>query len=65
MAPRHNPRIIKAFRSMKEYGFSEDVVKPVLKNLFKVFDKNWEFIEDESYRVLIDAIIEAEEGKVL
>ncbi|CAM8894829.1 unnamed protein product [Rhodiola kirilowii] len=59
MAP--NPRIIKAISAMKALGVSEDVVKPVLKNLFKVFEKNWEPIEEENYRALADAVFEYQE----
>lgn len=56
-----NPKVVKAFRAMKDLGFSEDKVKPVLKNLLKVFDKNWEPIEAENYSVLVDSIFEHDE----
>ncbi|KAL2463532.1 putative inactive histone-lysine N-methyltransferase SUVR2 [Forsythia ovata] len=62
MAP--NPKAVKACKTLKGMGYSEKVVKPVLKNLLKLYENNWEFIEDENYRVLIDAIIESEENKV-
>ncbi|XWS76201.1 hypothetical protein CRYUN_Cryun01aG0155200 [Craigia yunnanensis] len=62
MAP--NPRIGRAFRSMKEIGISEEKVKPVLKKLLKLYDKNWELIETENYRVLADAIFYEEDSKV-
>ncbi|XVE77969.1 hypothetical protein DITRI_Ditri13aG0107000 [Diplodiscus trichospermus] len=62
MAP--NPKIAQAFRSMKEIGISEDKVKPVLKKLLKLYEKNWELIEAENYRVLADAIFEEEDSKV-
>ncbi|XP_038874401.1 probable inactive histone-lysine N-methyltransferase SUVR2 isoform X4 [Benincasa hispida] len=62
MAP--NPRVTKAFRAMKEIGISEDKTKPVLKKLLKLYDKNWELIEEENYRVLADAIFDEEESKV-
>ncbi|XP_022758512.1 probable inactive histone-lysine N-methyltransferase SUVR2 isoform X2 [Durio zibethinus] len=62
MAP--NPRIVRAFRSMKEIGISEEKVKPVLKKLLKLYDKNWELIESENYRVLADAIFDEEDSKV-
>ncbi|XP_057965045.1 probable inactive histone-lysine N-methyltransferase SUVR2 isoform X2 [Malania oleifera] len=61
MAP--NPRVVSAFRAMKDLGIAEETVKPVLKNLLKLYDKNWELIEEESYRVLADAIFEYEETK--
>ncbi|XP_022727454.1 probable inactive histone-lysine N-methyltransferase SUVR2 isoform X2 [Durio zibethinus] len=61
MAP--NPRIGRAFRAMKELGISEEKVKPVLKKLLKLYDKNWELIESENYRVLADAIFDEEDSK--
>lgn len=62
MAP--NPRVSKAFRAMKDIGISEDMTKPVLKKLLKLYDKNWELIEEENYRVLADAIFDEEDSKV-
>ncbi|KAK8630528.1 hypothetical protein V6N13_079318 [Hibiscus sabdariffa] len=62
MAP--NPRIKQAFRSMEEIGISKEKVKPVLKKLLKLYDKNWELIESENYRVLADAIFEEDDSKV-
>ncbi|XP_043805112.1 probable inactive histone-lysine N-methyltransferase SUVR2 isoform X2 [Manihot esculenta] len=62
MAP--NPRVMKAFRAMKAIGLNEDKVKPVLKKLLKLYDKNWELIEEENYRVLADAIFDEDDSKV-
>ncbi|KAA8550711.1 hypothetical protein F0562_002395 [Nyssa sinensis] len=59
MAP--NPRVAKAFRAMRDLGIYEEKVKPVLKKLLKLYDKNWELIEEENYRVLADAIFDDEE----
>ncbi|KAB2003643.1 hypothetical protein ES319_D11G146100v1 [Gossypium barbadense] len=59
-----NPRIVQAFRAMKEIGIREDKVKPVLKRLLNLYEKNWELIESENYRVLADAIFDEEESKV-
>ncbi|KAL3850001.1 hypothetical protein ACJIZ3_011883 [Penstemon smallii] len=56
-------RIANAFRAMKSIGIKDDKVKPVLKNLLKLYDKNWELIEAENYRVLADAIFEKEEAE--
>ncbi|CAH9077737.1 unnamed protein product [Cuscuta europaea] len=63
MAP--SPRVVKAFRAMKDIGISEHKVKPVLKNLLKLYDKNWELIEEENYRALADAIFEKEEAQAV
>ncbi|CAI9107557.1 OLC1v1006935C1 [Oldenlandia corymbosa var. corymbosa] len=62
MAPR-NPRVTKAFGAMKDLGITEDKVKPILKSLLKAYDKNWAPIEEENYRVLIEAIFENEEAE--
>ena len=59
-----NPRAAKAFRAMRDLGIAEDKVKPVLKNLLKLYEKNWDYIEAENYRVLADAIFDNEEAMV-
>lgn len=59
-----NSRVAKSFHAMKAIGVSEDKVQPVLKNLLRLFDKNWELIEEENYRALADAIFEREEAEV-
>ncbi|XP_042495753.1 probable inactive histone-lysine N-methyltransferase SUVR2 [Macadamia integrifolia] len=58
-----NPRVGKAFAAMKAIGLNEEIVKPVLKNLWRLFDKNWDPIEEDNYRALADAIFEYEESK--
>ncbi|XP_076921015.1 putative inactive histone-lysine N-methyltransferase SUVR2 [Bidens hawaiensis] len=58
MAP--NPRVTRAFRAMRELGIPDERTKPVLKNLLRLYDKNWELIEHENYRVLADAIFDDE-----
>ncbi|XP_041008497.1 probable inactive histone-lysine N-methyltransferase SUVR2 [Juglans microcarpa x Juglans regia] len=63
MAP--NPRVAAAFRAMKDIGIKEDKVKPVLIKLLKLYEKNWELIEEENYRALADAIFEEEDTKVV
>ena len=62
MAP--NARVARAFRAMKVLGIPEEKVKPVLKNLIKLYEKNWELIEEENYRALADAIFELEDELV-
>lgn len=59
-----NPKVAKAFRAMKDLGISQEKVKPVLKSLLKLYEKNWELIEVENYRALADAIFEKEEAEV-
>ncbi|KAK9756851.1 hypothetical protein RND81_01G124900 [Saponaria officinalis] len=59
MAP--SARVKAAFKAMRAIGISETKTKPALKKLLQVFDKNWDAIEEENYRVLADAIFEYEE----
>jgi hypothetical protein len=58
MAPRPNPKIAAALQAMTEFGIPEAKVKRALKKLLKLFDKNWQLIEEENYRALLDAIFE-------
>lgn len=59
-----DPRVTAAFRAMKVLGIKEIMVKPVLKKLLKLYERNWELIEAENYRVLADAIFDEEDSKV-
>ncbi|CAL9242084.1 unnamed protein product [Arabidopsis halleri] len=61
MAP--NPHIKKAFMAMKALGIKDAQVKPVLKNLLTLYDKNWELIAEDNYRVLADAIFDSQEAQ--
>ncbi|XP_025645528.1 probable inactive histone-lysine N-methyltransferase SUVR2 [Arachis hypogaea] len=65
MAPP-NANVKAAYRAMAGLGISESQVKPVLKKLLKLYDKNWALIEEENYRALADAIFEPDdENQVL
>lgn len=61
MSKETKEKVANAFRAMKNIGISEDKVKPVLKSLLKLFDKNWKLIEEENYRALADAIFDRDE----
>ncbi|VFQ95690.1 unnamed protein product [Cuscuta campestris] len=63
MGPDSRNRIVNAFRATKALGISEEKVKPVLKRLLKIYNKNWDLIEEENYRSLLDAIFEYEEAE--
>ncbi|KAG6750697.1 hypothetical protein POTOM_045206 [Populus tomentosa] len=52
-----------AFKATRALGIRDEEVKPVLFNLLKLFDMNWELIEAEDYRALIDAYFESKESK--
>ncbi|CAL5014207.1 unnamed protein product [Urochloa decumbens] len=56
-------RARKALDAMKLLGFSKKQAFPVLKQLVKTFNNNWEPIEDECYRALVDAILDAEDSQ--
>uniref|UniRef100_A0ACD6A2F4 Uncharacterized protein n=1 Tax=Avena sativa TaxID=4498 RepID=A0ACD6A2F4_AVESA len=53
-------RAQQAVKAMKSLGISSKQSGPVLKRLLNVFDDNWALIEDENYRVLADAILDAQ-----
>ncbi|CAH9091691.1 unnamed protein product [Cuscuta europaea] len=63
MGPDSRKRIANAFRATKVLGISEEKVKPVLKRLLKLYNKNWDLIEEENYRSLFDAIFEYDEAE--
>ncbi|KAM7462380.1 hypothetical protein LguiA_030501 [Lonicera macranthoides] len=54
----HKAKVAKACKAMQGYGIADEKVKPVLKTLLRLYDKNWKHIEDENYRVLLDAIFD-------
>ncbi|KAL6971235.1 hypothetical protein U1Q18_030916 [Sarracenia purpurea var. burkii] len=58
MAP--SLKVAKACKALKDFGIPEEMVKLALKDLLNLYDKNWKLIEDENYRVLIDAIFDRE-----
>ncbi|KAJ7973533.1 Histone-lysine N-methyltransferase [Quillaja saponaria] len=61
MAP--DKRVSNAFSAMRALGIPDKEVKPVLKKLLKVYDRNWELIEEDNYRTLVDAYFEFNEDK--
>ncbi|KAE8678583.1 histone-lysine N-methyltransferase SUVR2-like isoform X4 [Hibiscus syriacus] len=58
-----NERVRKAFNATRALSLPDEEVKLVLKRLLKLFDYNWEPIEAEDYRALIDAYFELKEDK--
>ncbi|KAK7305339.1 hypothetical protein VNO77_43244 [Canavalia gladiata] len=58
MAPNKQKRIAAACAKMKEFGISKVKVKKAVEDLLEVYCNNWEFIEEDNYRVLIDAVLE-------
>jgi hypothetical protein len=54
-------RARRALDAMKLLGFSKKQATPVLRRLLKIFNDNWEPIEDECYRALADAILDAQD----
>ncbi|KAK7267443.1 hypothetical protein RIF29_20117 [Crotalaria pallida] len=56
-----DPKARAAMIAMQALGITSAQVKPVLKKLLKLYDKNWELIEAENYRALIDAIFDGDE----
>ncbi|CAG7894581.1 unnamed protein product, partial [Brassica rapa] len=60
MAP--NTHVKRAFKAMNDLGITDAQVKPVLKNLLILYDKNWELIAEDNYRALADAIFDSQES---
>ncbi|WOK98051.1 putative inactive histone-lysine N-methyltransferase SUVR2 isoform X1 [Canna indica] len=58
-------KALAALNAMKAIGIPMQTAKPVLKNLLKVYDNNWEYIEAENYRVLADAILDMQESQAM
>ncbi|XP_038721353.1 uncharacterized protein LOC120013576 isoform X2 [Tripterygium wilfordii] len=66
MAPRGRPRqrqgltrMDAAVDAMRKYGFSEKSVREEMNNLLKIYGEDgWAFIEEDSYRVLLDKLLE-------
>ncbi|CAN6847057.1 unnamed protein product, partial [Brassica oleracea var. botrytis] len=61
MAP--NTHVKRAFKAMNDLGITDAQVKPVLKNLLTLYDKNWELIAEDNYRALADAIFDSQESQ--
>lgn len=62
--PSQKERALAACRAMSSLGIDDLRVKSGLKKLLKVYEKNWELIEAENYRVLADAIFEDDDNMV-
>ncbi|KAE8722808.1 hypothetical protein F3Y22_tig00013565pilonHSYRG00019 [Hibiscus syriacus] len=61
---RGNTRKDAAIDAMKPYGFPVKVVKETIKELLNVYGEDgWPFIEDSSYKVLLEAILEKSDSK--
>ncbi|KAK6933031.1 WIYLD domain [Dillenia turbinata] len=72
MAPRGRTRKVglsrmdAAIDAMKEMGFAAPLVRKKVKDLLKVYDGDggWPFIEEFSYKLLIETILAPEENEV-
>ncbi|KAI4384528.1 hypothetical protein MLD38_002670 [Melastoma candidum] len=68
MAPRGNVkkgdrRVDAALDAMHPYGFDLKVVRLTIRELLKVYDGEWRFMEEDSYKLLIETIIEKQENE--
>ncbi|XVF24066.1 hypothetical protein REPUB_Repub13aG0094800 [Reevesia pubescens] len=49
--------------AMKPFGFPKNLINKTIKELQKVYGEDgWPFIEDASYKVLLEAILEKVEA---
>ncbi|XP_043697038.1 uncharacterized protein LOC122647790 [Telopea speciosissima] len=69
MAPRGRPRKVglkrmdAAVDSLCQFGFSPVLIRKTVKSLLKVYgDSGWVFIEEDSYKVVIENILENQEN---
>lgn len=62
MAP--DVKVRQAFAATRALGIPDEEVKPILKQLLRVYNKKWELIEGENFRTLIDTYYESKENKV-
>ncbi|EXB93150.1 Histone-lysine N-methyltransferase [Morus notabilis] len=53
--------VTKALNVTRALGIPDEEVKPILKNLLRVYDKNWTLIEEGNYRTLLDAYFDHKE----
>ncbi|XP_022149816.1 histone-lysine N-methyltransferase SUVR4 isoform X2 [Momordica charantia] len=61
----HVERASKALTATRSLGLSDDQVKPILKDLLKLYDGNWKLIEEDNYRTLVDSYFEQKENEGL
>ncbi|KAK2430950.1 histone-lysine N-methyltransferase SUVR2 protein [Trifolium repens] len=70
MAPRRksrkmegNSRMDAALDAMRQFGFEESLVRETIQKLLDVYDgiQGWPFIEEGSYKLLIESILSAED----
>ena len=54
----------KAIKAMEQMGFQSSKALLVLKKLLRACENSWEHIEAENYRLLIEAIFEADAPEV-
>lgn len=57
-----DPRVFKAFSATRALGIPDEEAKAVLKKLLKVYDNNWELIEEDNFQTLLDAYFELKEN---
>lgn len=57
-------KISKAFNATRSLGIPDGQIKPILKDLLKMYDGNWKLIEEDNYRTLVDAYFEHNESEV-
>lgn len=62
MAP--DVKVRQAFAATRALGIPDEEVKPILKQLLRVYNKKWELIEEGNFRTLIDTYYESKENKV-
>ncbi|BFI30877.1 protein MpSUVR1 [Marchantia polymorpha subsp. ruderalis] len=64
MGPTGKERANRAFEAMEELGLDRKSINPILRELLKVYNNEWSYIEAENYRLLADQAFEQQEAVV-
>ncbi|KAI3865959.1 hypothetical protein MKX03_036818, partial [Papaver bracteatum] len=59
--PNTKPKATAAFKALRKLGIPPETIITNLKKLLDLYGKNWSFIEEDNYRVLVDEIFESQE----
>ncbi|KAL5710377.1 hypothetical protein ACHQM5_020947 [Ranunculus cassubicifolius] len=62
-APKKDTRMDAAIDALSAMGFPKPLIKRKVMELLKVYNGGWRFIEEFSYKVLLEAIIEDQENE--
>ncbi|KAI4372544.1 hypothetical protein MLD38_010761 [Melastoma candidum] len=59
-----DPKVRQAFEAARRLGIPDEETKQILKKLLKLYDKKWEFIEENNYQTLFDVYFDSKSDKI-